>query len=254
MSLFGPGMTGVFAMLFEWVRLGKNVYFLGWGRNRVQMVSAWDVADACLLDLLNNPTPLGIVPPSTGIPDPSPAQALGSVLAGSNIGNVVANALLSGDPTALNLTPPRIVTQLSRDPRDGPPSGFGVPEPLGSIIGLPLGGLSMFLSDEQEALLGCGPFYRTDCDDDGIDRLVLEGVAHVLDRLGLALVLLGQCLQGGGDEAQVRVADVRDLDVVEGGEGAQQLRPADAGAEDGDGDLLVGLFAGGAGGQRGECE
>jgi nucleoside-diphosphate-sugar epimerase len=49
MSLFGPGMTGVFAMLFEWVRLGKNVYFLGWGRNRVQMVSAWDVADACLL-------------------------------------------------------------------------------------------------------------------------------------------------------------------------------------------------------------
>jgi nucleoside-diphosphate-sugar epimerase len=49
MSLFGPGMTGVFLLLFEWVRLGKNVYFLGWGRNRVQMVSAWDVADACIL-------------------------------------------------------------------------------------------------------------------------------------------------------------------------------------------------------------
>src|SRR5262249_48859841 len=31
-----------------WVRLGKNVYLLGAGRNRVQMVSAWDVADACL--------------------------------------------------------------------------------------------------------------------------------------------------------------------------------------------------------------
>ena len=26
MSLFGPGMTGVFLLLFEWVRLGKNVY------------------------------------------------------------------------------------------------------------------------------------------------------------------------------------------------------------------------------------
>jgi nucleoside-diphosphate-sugar epimerase len=49
MSLFGPGMTGVFLLLFEWVRLGKNVYLLGAGRNRVQMVSARDVADACIL-------------------------------------------------------------------------------------------------------------------------------------------------------------------------------------------------------------
>jgi len=48
MSLFGPGMTGVFVLLFDWVRQGKNVYLLGSGRNRVQMVSAWDVADACL--------------------------------------------------------------------------------------------------------------------------------------------------------------------------------------------------------------
>ena len=49
MSLFGPGMTGVFVLLFDWVRQGKNVYLLGAGRNRVQMVSAWDVADACIL-------------------------------------------------------------------------------------------------------------------------------------------------------------------------------------------------------------
>jgi nucleoside-diphosphate-sugar epimerase len=49
MSLFGPGMTGVFLLLFDWVRLGKNVYLLGAGRNRVQMSSAWDVADACAL-------------------------------------------------------------------------------------------------------------------------------------------------------------------------------------------------------------
>ncbi len=49
MSLFGPWMTGVFLLLFEWVRLGKNVYLLGTGRNRVQMTSAWDVADACVL-------------------------------------------------------------------------------------------------------------------------------------------------------------------------------------------------------------
>jgi nucleoside-diphosphate-sugar epimerase len=49
MSLFGPGMTGVFVLLFDWVRQGKNVYLLGRGRNRVQMASAWDVADACIL-------------------------------------------------------------------------------------------------------------------------------------------------------------------------------------------------------------
>jgi nucleoside-diphosphate-sugar epimerase len=49
MSLFGPGMTGVFLLLFDWVRLGKNVYLLGSGHNRVQMVSAYDVADACIL-------------------------------------------------------------------------------------------------------------------------------------------------------------------------------------------------------------
>jgi nucleoside-diphosphate-sugar epimerase len=49
MSLFGPNQTGVFCLLFDWVHRGKNVYLLGSGRNRVQMVSAWDVADACLL-------------------------------------------------------------------------------------------------------------------------------------------------------------------------------------------------------------
>lgn len=48
MSLFGPRMTGIFAMLFEWVRTGRPVYMLGRGRNRVQMVSGWDVADACV--------------------------------------------------------------------------------------------------------------------------------------------------------------------------------------------------------------
>jgi nucleoside-diphosphate-sugar epimerase len=49
MSLFGPGMTGIFVMLYEWVRTGAPVFMLGNGRNRVQAVSAWDVADACIL-------------------------------------------------------------------------------------------------------------------------------------------------------------------------------------------------------------
>lgn len=48
MSLFGPRMTGVFVLLFEWVRTGSAVYLLGSGNNRVQMVSASDVAEACI--------------------------------------------------------------------------------------------------------------------------------------------------------------------------------------------------------------
>src|SRR5439155_149151 len=42
-------MSGVFVLLFDWVQRGKNVYLLGRGQNRVQMVSAEDVAEACRL-------------------------------------------------------------------------------------------------------------------------------------------------------------------------------------------------------------
>jgi nucleoside-diphosphate-sugar epimerase len=48
MSLFGPHMSGVFLLLFDWVRRGKNVWLLGHGRNRIQMVHADDVADAAV--------------------------------------------------------------------------------------------------------------------------------------------------------------------------------------------------------------
>jgi len=48
MTLFGPRMTGVFTILFEWIRLGKPVFMLGAGNNRVQGVSSWDVADASI--------------------------------------------------------------------------------------------------------------------------------------------------------------------------------------------------------------
>jgi len=48
MSLFGPRMTGVFVILYEWVRTNQFVFTLGSGNNKVQMVSAWDVSDACM--------------------------------------------------------------------------------------------------------------------------------------------------------------------------------------------------------------
>jgi nucleoside-diphosphate-sugar epimerase len=46
MSLFGDGMTGVFVLLFDWVRRNRRIFLLGRGENRVQMVSADDVARA----------------------------------------------------------------------------------------------------------------------------------------------------------------------------------------------------------------
>lgn len=48
MSLFGPRMSGIFVMLFEWIRRGQPVFMLGSGQNRVQASSAFDVADACI--------------------------------------------------------------------------------------------------------------------------------------------------------------------------------------------------------------
>jgi len=49
MSLFGDGMTGVFVLLFDWVRRDRRVFLLGGGLNRVQMVAADDVARAAVL-------------------------------------------------------------------------------------------------------------------------------------------------------------------------------------------------------------
>ena len=48
MSLFGPRMTGIFVLLFEWVRRGSPVYMLGDGANRIQTTSGWDLARACI--------------------------------------------------------------------------------------------------------------------------------------------------------------------------------------------------------------
>ncbi|MDG1958641.1 MAG: SDR family NAD(P)-dependent oxidoreductase [Candidatus Binatia bacterium] len=49
MSLFGDGMTGVFVLLFDWVRRNRRVFLLGSGANRVQMVAADDVSRCAIL-------------------------------------------------------------------------------------------------------------------------------------------------------------------------------------------------------------
>ncbi|MCP3983398.1 MAG: hypothetical protein GY723_03365, partial [bacterium] len=52
------------------------------------------------------------------------------------------------------------------------PAGTGIIPGLAQL-GL-FSGLSPFLTDEQEALLGCGPFYGTNCDIHGVDFLNVE--------------------------------------------------------------------------------
>jgi len=72
------------------------------------------------------------------------AQALSLVLAGGSAGQLVLNTLTG-------LTTP-VVVPLNADPDDGGGSG-----------------LNRVLTRQQEALLGCGPFYGTNCHTRGID-------------------------------------------------------------------------------------
>jgi len=113
------------------------------------------LANNCLLDLVNAQAEVLPIPGST------PAAALGSVLSGSGTGEFVASLLSGG--TAVDLS------ELNQDPDDGPDTG-------GFLGAVPLSG---YLTDQQEALLGCGPFYDTDCDSDGIDLYNAEASALV---------------------------------------------------------------------------
>jgi len=103
-------------------------------------------ADRCLLDIVNSNAQI------IGIPISS---ALSVVLAGTSSANGILNALAPGSGLR--------GIALNRDPNDGPASGL-----FGND------GLSARLTNEQEALLGCGPFYGTSCDVDGIDLFNAE--------------------------------------------------------------------------------
>lgn len=48
-TILGHGRLGIFQILFEWIREGRNVPVLGSGDNRYQFVHADDLADACIL-------------------------------------------------------------------------------------------------------------------------------------------------------------------------------------------------------------
>jgi hypothetical protein len=105
-------------------------------------------------------------------------NVLGSILAGQAGGNLLFEGSLNGPDAAfaafLGGLPQHLVP-LNQDPADGPPGGgfFGSDCTLGAALcnafGVSTSNVSMYLSDQQEALLGCGPLFRTDCDADGVD-------------------------------------------------------------------------------------
>ncbi len=112
------------------------------------------LAGNCILDLLNSPADIAL-----GL---SPAGALGTVFAGApGTGNFVLS-LLTNLPGGTDF---RLV-RLNADPGDGPGGGL-----------LPLSSLSRVLTDQQEALLGCGRLYGTNCDVQGIDVFNAEASA-----------------------------------------------------------------------------
>ena len=48
-TILGHGRLGIFQILFEWIREGRNVPVLGRGDNQYQFVHADDLAEACIL-------------------------------------------------------------------------------------------------------------------------------------------------------------------------------------------------------------
>ncbi len=87
---------------------------------------------------------------------PTVAETLGAVMSGSRIGRgLVQNNFIDGQPFP--------IVPLNHDSNDGMGAGFFGVESL-----------SYVLSDPQEALLGCGSYWQTDCDSQGIDLLNAE--------------------------------------------------------------------------------
>ena len=96
------------------------------------------------------------------------SHAISAILSGSNFVWDLAIGVLLG-PGAQNQIP--VVPLNARDPRTGEGA-------VTTSLVLTLGtGLARSLTPEQQALLGCGAFFGTSCDDHGLDLLNAEASA-----------------------------------------------------------------------------
>ncbi|MGI9431417.1 MAG: DUF1302 family protein [Myxococcota bacterium] len=118
--------------------------------------------------------------------DPSGAilPGLAATLSGIDEASAVSVARQAAQLTKFGVSTPTVV--LNIDPADGGtdyPAGHPLlaePDFLNTVdfFYTTLGGsLSARLTDQQEALLGCGPLYQTSCDLDGIDLMNSEASA-----------------------------------------------------------------------------
>jgi hypothetical protein len=86
-------------------------------------------------------------------------------------------------PSVFGVNTPTPLVPLSHDPGDGEPLTPAAipPDLLGRAISpWTLASLLPYLTDQQEALLGCGPFYGTQCDLGGIDLMNMEGSGQIM--------------------------------------------------------------------------
>jgi hypothetical protein len=159
----------------------------------------------CGLTLLQSPVRTGADPdvPATE-PQPRLLVALHTVAAGDPTGSIFPGlvATLSGLNEDSGTSTARLASQLARfgvtsplvplniDPADGgvdlpaghpltrePDFGITVQFFYQTSTGAPRGSLSGRLTDAQEAILGCGPYYGTSCDLDGVDLMNAEASA-----------------------------------------------------------------------------
>ncbi len=110
---------------------------------------------SCVISIFNNPDP---IPGLGNVP-----AVLGQTLADGDFFNGSAACLV-------------FCNILGKTFGGGDPSTATIPLHPGRNDAVQTGATSFtgFLSPEQQALLGCGPFYQTDCNVDGIDLFNLE--------------------------------------------------------------------------------
>lgn len=151
-----------------------------------------DVSERCIGDIVNVRDPLTLDAELNGLAlsiSAEPTNALGAILAGQLGGNLLIAGAIEGLEAALmgvlDGTLEQRLVALNRDVNDGPAGGgiFGADCPTEGLIAVlcPIvetSNVSWYLTAQQEALLGCGAFYGTDCDVDGID--VFNSEASVL--------------------------------------------------------------------------
>jgi hypothetical protein len=158
---------------------------------------------ACLANIFGSPNP---TPPNDVLPvSPRLVVVLNTIARGDTSGAAGEGTFLLGLIGATDMDAARaqirqasfngalekVTVDLNIDPNDGDNPDFANASENNVLVnaddraltvdffynpgGLIQGSLSGRLTEWQEALLGCGPFYRTSCDLDGVDVLNMEG-------------------------------------------------------------------------------